>query len=100
MTFGEIISKARKDKGLSLKGCASLIVKEDGVPISFQYLSDIENGKRSPTSEHFLEQVSKVLDIPIELLYFHVEKIPSYVNKSTPQEQVVSAYKNFLKLVS
>lgn len=70
-TFGHLISDARRRKNLSLKQCASLINKEDGTPISFQYLSEIENARRYPPSEFIMRQFAKVLDIPMEVLYFH-----------------------------
>ena len=43
MTFGRAIATARKEKGLSQKDLAALILKEDGTAISPQYLNDIEH---------------------------------------------------------
>ena len=42
MSFGEVVATARKAKGLSQKELAALITKEDGEPISPQYLNDLE----------------------------------------------------------
>lgn len=98
-TFGEIILTARKKKGLTLRSCAALIVKEDNKSISFSYLNDVENGNRLP-SEHIIRQLSEVLDIPLEYLYFHAEVFPKGLNKNASPVQVVSAYKSFVKNLS
>ena len=44
MTFGQTIARARKDLGVSQRELALKVVKEDGAPISPQYLNDIERG--------------------------------------------------------
>ncbi len=45
MTFGRTIADARKKANLSLRELADQIKKEDGSPISPQYLNDIEHQK-------------------------------------------------------
>jgi transcriptional regulator with XRE-family HTH domain len=99
-TFGKIILEARRKKGLNLRECAALILKEDSTPISFQYLNDLENNRRKPPSEHIIEQISAVLDIPVEFLYFYAEIFPKGLNKNADQEKIVAAYKNFVKSLS
>jgi len=47
-TFGSKIAEKRKEKGLTQKDLAEKIKKEDGNPISPQYLIDFE--PHSPTS--------------------------------------------------
>ena len=47
-TFGTIISEARRAAGLSQKELAAKVKKEDGQPISAQYLNDIEHDRRNP----------------------------------------------------
>ncbi|NJM52145.1 MAG: helix-turn-helix transcriptional regulator [Blastocatellia bacterium] len=95
-TFGQIIYEARKQKDLSLKQCASLIFKEDGTPISFQYLSEIENARRNPPSEPILKQLADVLEIPVEILYFHSKTIPSEINVNPSKDTIVKAFQDFL----
>jgi ribosome-binding protein aMBF1 (putative translation factor) len=46
-TFGTIISEARRAAGLSEKELAAKVKKEDGQPISAQYLN-IEHDRRNP----------------------------------------------------
>ena len=48
MTFGEAITRARKDKRLSQKQVAAGTLKEDDQAISAQYLNDIEHDRRNP----------------------------------------------------
>ena len=87
-TFGQYISWARKKAGLNLRDMAALITKEDGEPISNQYLSDIENDKRNPPSDHMLEQMAKVLkervpEVTAALLYLKARRVPPYINSGT-----------------
>ena len=96
MSFGEVVSEARKQAELSQKELARRIKKENGEPISPQYLNDIEFDRRTPTSDHLIGQFAKELDIPEEILHYEVGQIPkddrgAEVNK----EQVVEAYKAF-----
>src|SRR2546430_8976299 len=61
MSFGRIISEARKKSELSQKQLAERIKKEDGEPISPQYLNDIERDRRNPPSEYLIAQFAKEL---------------------------------------
>lgn len=67
-TFGQIISEARKKAGISQKELAAKTTKEDGSPISPQYLNDIEWDRRSPTSEFLINQFAKHLNLSKEYL--------------------------------
>ena len=51
-TFGRIIAEARKGLGISQKDLAAKTRKEDGTPISPQYLNDIEHDRRDPPGEY------------------------------------------------
>ena len=48
-SLGRLIASARKDKQLSQKELAALVLKEDGEAITPQYLNDIEHDRRSPS---------------------------------------------------
>jgi len=100
ITFGKIILAARKRKGLKLKDCAALILKEDGTPISIQYLSDIELDQRNPPSKNLVSQISATLEIPIEVLYFYAGIFPTNTNKNISQEKIITAYNDFVKTLS
>jgi transcriptional regulator with XRE-family HTH domain len=96
MPFGNVIAEARKKAGLSQKELAARIEKEDGQPISPQYLNDIEHDRRSPSSDHIIEQFSKVLGIRSEILYYWAGGFPKDVKgSSVDEERVIKAYKAF-----
>jgi transcriptional regulator with XRE-family HTH domain len=96
-TFGKIIYNARKHKNLNLRQCAALIMKEDNTPISFQYLNNVEKDRKKPPSEYIINQLSKVLDVPIELLYFYAEIFPKNLDKNADKDKIIEAYKYFVK---
>jgi transcriptional regulator with XRE-family HTH domain len=60
-TFGGVVASARKALRLSQKELASLVIKEDGTPITPQYLNDIEHDRRSPTTDHTVTALAKAL---------------------------------------
>jgi transcriptional regulator with XRE-family HTH domain len=95
LTFGKVIADARRGKGLFLKECAALIKKEDGQPISFQYLNDIEHDRRLPSSDHIIEQLAENLDIPQDLLYHLARKFPSDLNEQVDVVQILAAWRAF-----
>lgn len=101
MTFGKIISEARKKLMLSQKELALKIIKaEDGKPISAQYLNDIEHERRNPDSDHLIKQFATVLKIDRDLLYFHARKIPHDMVKSAASEDDVrAAFQAFRKKI-
>jgi transcriptional regulator with XRE-family HTH domain len=96
MPFGRLIAEARKKANLSQKELANLIKKEDGQPISPQYLNDIERDRRNPPSAFLIEQFAKVLQIEKDLLYFYAGELPADI-KDVPadNEKVIEAYRAF-----
>ena len=76
MTFGQAVAEARRKKQLSQKQLAGVILKEDGNPISPQYLNDIERDRRNPPGEYLMNQFAKVLGVPEEYFYFLANEIP------------------------
>ena len=87
-TFGQAISNARKKKALSLKDVAAKVLREDGEPISPQYLNDIEHDRRSPSSDQLVQQFSEALDLEADWLYFLAGRFPEDIRgkKLSPQE--------------
>jgi transcriptional regulator with XRE-family HTH domain len=76
--FGELISTTRKSLAMSQRELAAKIKKEDGEPISIQYLNDIEHGRRNPpTSEHLMEQFAKALHLAKDRLMVTAGYLPS-----------------------
>jgi len=96
MTFGQQIAQARKDLGMSQKDLAAQIVKDDGQPISPQYLNDIEHDRRNPPGPEMIGQFAKVLKLPMEVLYFLDGKLTEDLKKvSVDPDKIVDAYKAF-----
>lgn len=96
MTFGRAIADARKKANLSLRELADQIKKEDGSPISPQYLNDLEHDRRNIPADFMLQQFAQILDIPIEILYYYAGEIPSELRgMQVDQGQVIEAYKAF-----
>ena len=95
-SFGRHIAAARKDRGLSQKDLAASIHKEDGTPISPQYLNDIERDRRNPPSEHFLIQFASQLDIDADYLFYLADRWPEDVHDRTVSpEQFEAAFRAF-----
>ena len=96
MMFGQVIATARKDLGISQRELALKVVKEDGAPISPQYLNDIERDRRNPPGDHLLEQFARELRLDKDYLYFLAGKVPSDVRSGTSSpKQVVAAFRAF-----
>ncbi len=75
-TFRRVVANTRKEKGLSQKELAARIKREDGAPISSQYLNDIEHDRRSPSSDQLVKQFAEVLDIDLDYLYYLAPPLP------------------------
>jgi transcriptional regulator with XRE-family HTH domain len=76
MTFGEVISALRSKRGLTLRELARQVRKEDGKPISFQYLSELENDRRNPPPDYLIDELASVLKVSRNLLFIHARRIP------------------------
>lgn len=100
MTFGKVLSEARKQANYSQKELAALIKKEDGQPISPQYLNDLERDRRNPPSDFLIEQFAKVLAISADVLYYHAGELSADLKgKSADPERVVAAYSAFRRVL-
>lgn len=97
VTFGSIIAEARKQKKIPLTYCAAMILKEDGIPITHQYLSDIENDRRNPPSNFIIKQMSKILSVPKDILYFYADRFPEDIDKQVKAENILAAFQSFRK---
>ncbi|HYE67328.1 MAG TPA: helix-turn-helix transcriptional regulator [Anaerovoracaceae bacterium] len=91
MPFGQVIAEARKKAGLSQKDLASRVKKEDGSPISPQYLNDIERDRRNPPSDFILSQFAKELNLSIDYLVVIAGKVPDDINIENYQPEEIEA---------
>ena len=100
-TFGTLISEARRAKGLSQKDLASKVKKENGQPISAQYLNDIEHDRRNPPSEFLIGQIADLLTVSKDVLCIAAGTIPNDLQKMarTQPDKVEQAFKAFRRAV-
>jgi len=88
-TFGTYISEERKKKGLSQKQLAELIEREEGGSISAQYLNDIEHDRRSPSSDHMIQEFARVLKVSANYLYYLAGRMPAVLRDANMRPQQV-----------
>jgi transcriptional regulator with XRE-family HTH domain len=102
MSFGQVITEGRKRLGISQKTLAARIKKEDGEPISPQYLNDIERDRRNPPSEYLIAQFAKELQLSTDYLLLAAGTIPKDIavrlSDSDP-ETVDRAFRAFRKTI-
>ena len=102
-TFGTAISEARKAMGLSQKELATQIRKEDGEPISPQYLNDIERDRRNAPSQHLILEFARDLKLKPDYLFALAQAWPKDIieelGRSSPEEvqKAFSAFRRTLK---
>jgi len=65
--LGEVIKHARQTRRFTLRRVADQVTKEDGAPISPQYLFDIEVHHRIP-APHVLHSLAQVLGLDYDTL--------------------------------
>jgi len=65
--LGDVINQARRARRWSLRQLAAQVRKEDGTPISPQYLNDIELNRRIP-SLHVLSELARELELELDTL--------------------------------
>jgi transcriptional regulator with XRE-family HTH domain len=100
MTFGSVLSNARKAANLSQRELAALLKKDDGEPISPQYLNDLERDRRNPPSDSLIQQLAKILKIETDYLYACAEKFPPDLKGSAVDKKaVVAVFKSLRKSV-
>jgi transcriptional regulator with XRE-family HTH domain len=96
-TFGQLLVWGRKNLHLRQEDLVSRILKPDGEPISTTYLSDLEHDRRTP-SEPLLSQFATTLQVPLDLLYCSLGKIPpDIIACPATEEQILAAFQAFRK---
>jgi transcriptional regulator with XRE-family HTH domain len=96
-TFGSYISQQRRVRGLGQKQLAEQIQREEGGSISPQYLNDIEHDRRSPSSDHMINEFARVLQLSANYLFYLTGRVPAAARRrdATPQDvdQWVQAFR-------
>ena len=86
---------------MSQKVLAEKVKKEDGQPISAQYLNDIEHDRRNPPSEFLIAQIAQILNLDKDVLCLVAGTIPQDLKKmaTTQPEKMEEAFKAFRRAV-
>ena len=102
MSFGSVITEARRRQSLSQKELASRIKKEDGTAISPQYLNDLERDRRNPPNDHLLEQLASQLDLTREYLFYVAGTYPDDLKPAGTEspERVAAAFRAFRRALN
>jgi transcriptional regulator with XRE-family HTH domain len=76
-SFGQLVRRLRKKKGLTLVELAERIGSHKG------YVSGIENGKVNPPSPEFVRRLARVLRYDWKCMLFlaHAQKAPKEIRK-------------------
>jgi len=74
-TLGKTISNKRRKKQLSQKQLADETLREDGQPISPQFLNDIERDRRRP-GPFILNSLAKNLELDLDELHLLAGQVP------------------------
>ena len=92
-TLGGVISDARRRLGISQKELAARIKRaEDDQPISAQYLNDIEHDRRSPGSDHIINQFAEVLELKASYLFWLANRVPTELRDLKLSEAAVDRF--------
>jgi transcriptional regulator with XRE-family HTH domain len=95
-SFGRTLADARRQAGLSQRELAARILKDDGEPISPQYLNDLERDRRNPPSPTLLKQFAAALDLPTDYLDFLAGQLPDDLRSGNyAPEEVAAAFHAF-----
>lgn len=92
-TFGTILKKIRKSKGIGIKKLSSRL------NISHGYISKIENNKSLP-SEEFIRKISEIFDYDMEELMIRAGRIPEdilSILRENPKEAAKYLRNRFIK---
>ncbi len=79
-TLGQLLQHARQAQGWSLRHAAAQIQRTTGHPMSPQYLSNLEQNRRTP-SLATLQALAAGLDLPYARLLAHAHKAEAMVRQ-------------------
>jgi len=89
VTLGRKIAERRRAQHLSQRQLSERILREDGTPISPQYLNDIERDRRVPPN-YLLRRFAEQLGMDIEYLVFLAGRVPASLSYLTDEREFVA----------
>lgn len=96
-TLGSVLADARKKTQKSLREMAERIQKENGTPITPQYLNDIEHERRTP-SPAVLEQLAAAYGFGADYLCLLAGTLPKDLHgKAGSEKASLEAWRAFRK---
>jgi transcriptional regulator with XRE-family HTH domain len=95
MTTGEIIREHRKALGLTLRQLADRILKDDGTPLSPQYLCDVEADRRIIANPLLVRELAAELGVPAEVLWYGTLPEVLRSDRDVPPQRIVNAFAAF-----
>jgi len=96
-TFGQIITQARKNAGLTQREVAEQLRRGDGRKVLPPFLNDLEHDRRYPPEDAVIDQLADILTISSDVLYFYAKRLPSDVARDANDTLVEEAYRAFRK---
>jgi len=98
--FGTLITRRRKDLGLTQKEVAARIKQDDGEALSVQYLNDIEHGRRGAPPDYVIKQLARVLRLELDVVYFRAGRIPYDIrSRSISDDRAAAAFRAFRRVL-
>jgi transcriptional regulator with XRE-family HTH domain len=91
VAFGQTIVELRRSRGLNQRALAEKVRKEEGGPISQQYLNDIENGRRNPSSHFLINELAKALETDPAYLSYIAGRLPQELEGLTISPEALRA---------
>ena len=95
--LGEILARARKERGWSLRELADKVEGESG-NVSPQYLNDLEHNRRTP-SESVIASLAHALKLDEVFLFHLAGRLHPDLANVTDEQTIKAAYQAFRKTV-
>jgi transcriptional regulator with XRE-family HTH domain len=89
VTLGGKIAERRRAQRLSQRQLSERIFRDDGTPISPQYLNDIERDRRVPP-DYLLRRFAEQLGMDVEYLVFLAGRVPASLSYLTDEREFIA----------
>ena len=99
-TFGQVLVETRKGAGLTQKELAARLRRGDGRLVAPSYLNAVEHDKLNPPEDAVIEQLTRILCIPADILYHHANRLSPDLRRETDRGVLEGAYRAFRKALN
>ncbi len=99
-TFGQVLTEARKQAGLTQKEVAERLKRDDGRAVDAPYLNAVEHDRRRPPPDYLIQQLAKIIGISADYLFYHAGRMPSELKGEVEHEEVEAAWQAFRKALT